>query len=207
MENECLLKEIDKIINMANEEVLNEIYDKVSNKIIKIYSIEDKQKRLEYIKNNTNGLNGINIENVKQLETDYWNNVYTLLKNGDLYENGQIADIDIKSIYYLDGLNLYVITNDNKIIPLNREKEGWTNLDYYLNNKNCSYKKIIIDTLYITALTKEGRVIGTHSNPAGLGIVPENFLDVEDIKLVEIGENITMPFIIKNNKEIQLYID
>lgn len=37
---------------MADEEVLNKIYDKVSNKIIKIYSIEDEQKRIEYIKNN-----------------------------------------------------------------------------------------------------------------------------------------------------------
>lgn len=52
MENKCLLKEVDKIINMADEEVLNKIYDKVSNKIIKIYSIEDEQKRIEYIKNN-----------------------------------------------------------------------------------------------------------------------------------------------------------
>ena len=52
MENKCLLKEVDKIINMADEEVLHKIYDKVSNKIIKIYSIEDEQKRIEYIKNN-----------------------------------------------------------------------------------------------------------------------------------------------------------
>lgn len=52
MENKCLLKEVDKIINMADEELLNKIYDKVSNKIIKIYSIEDEQKRIEYIKNN-----------------------------------------------------------------------------------------------------------------------------------------------------------
>ena len=180
---------------MNEEYSLNgETIDKVSNKI---YLIEDENERLKYIKNNTNGLKGIDIEEVKQIETDYYNNVYVLLKNGYLFENGELIEGEINNIYFLNGLNIYAFTNKNQIIPINRNKEEWTKLDYYLYNNNCSYKKIITDVLYIVALTKEGRVISTNSNPSGLGVIPENFLNVDDIKIVEIEEYLTMPFIVK----------
>ena len=130
---------------MNEEYPLNgETIDKVSNKI---YLIEDENERLKYIKNNTNGLKGIDIEEVKQIETDYYNNVYVLLNNGYLFENGELIEGDINNIHFLDGLNIYAFTNKNQIIPINRNKEEWTNLDYYLYNDNCLYKKIIADVL------------------------------------------------------------
>ena len=85
-----------------------------------------------------------------------------MLKNGYLFENGELIEGEINNIYFLNGLNIYAFTNKNQIIPINRNKEEWTKLDYYLYNNNYSYKKIITDVLYIVALTKEGRVISTN---------------------------------------------
>ena len=206
MENKYLLNEktINKIIDLADDETLDMISDKIQEKRAIIYSIEDENKKIEFIKEYTHGLDGIDIKDVKQIETDYWNNVYTLLNNGYLLENGELCDAEIDRLYVLDGLNLYGITNDNKIVPIN--KVEWSDLDDYLNNNNCLYKKVISDILYIVALTEEGRVIATTGNPCGLGVIPENFIDVDDIFIKEDGKGNSEPYIIKQGKEIPLYV-
>jgi len=206
MEDEYLLKEetINKIIDLADNETLDMISDKIFEKRVFIYSIKDKNERIEFIREYTNGLDGIDIKDVKQIETDYWNNVYTLLNNGYLLENGELCDVEIDRLYYFDGFHLYAITNDNKIIPIN--KDNWSNIDFYLNNNNCLYKKIISDLLYIVALTEEGSVIATTSNPCGLGVISQNFVDVDDIFIKEDENKNSNPYIIKHGKEIPLYV-
>lgn len=201
MEDEYLLKEetINKIIDLADDETLDMISYKINKKRVFIYLIEDENERIKFIREYTNGLDGIDIKDVKQIETDYWNNVYTLLNNGYLLENGELCDVEIDRLYYFDGFHLYAITNDNKIIPIN--KDNWCNIDFYLNNNNCLYKKIISDVLYIVALTEEGRVIATTSNPCGLGVIPQNFVDVDDIFIKD--DDV---YIIKQGKEIPLYV-
>ena len=104
-----------------------------------------------------------------------------------------------------DGLHLYKITLDNKIIPINEEKI-FDNKDLYLNNNNCSYKKIATSQMHIVALTKDGKIRAIHGYPTGLGIIAENFVDVEDITIIENDKEDT-PYIFKNNEYKKLYMD
>lgn len=165
---------------------------------IKIYNLYQEEK-IDFIKNKTHALDNISLNDVKQIESDFFNNVYVLLNNGEYYVNGKIKDYDIKEIYFLDGLNVFRITSDNKIISSEELENG--ELDKYLYNNGCSYKKIVSSTLFLTALTDDGRIIATHSDPTGIGIVPENFMEVEDI--CNINDE---PYIIKNNHTKPLYI-
>jgi len=170
-----------------------------NNTDFKIYCLTEDEK-LDYIINNTNALNGINLNDVKQIESDFYNNIYILLKNGNVYLNNTYYINKITEIYFLNGYDLYLITEDKKILPLRNKKE-WNELDFYLNNSNISYKKILTSTLYLTALTEQKTIVSTHADCTGLGIKFENFVNVDDI--IHIDER---PYIIKNNKTIPLYV-
>ncbi len=56
----------------------------------KIYFITDYKEKLKYIMENTEILDNISQNDIKQIETDYFNSIYILLKNGTLYKNKQI---------------------------------------------------------------------------------------------------------------------
>ena len=60
-----------------------------NNENFKIYHIADEQEKIKYIQNNTNALNGINLDDIKQIETNFDNNVYVLLKNGEVYKDNK----------------------------------------------------------------------------------------------------------------------
>lgn len=199
---------IEEIINSADEETLDKLHDKILEKQFKIYSIKDEQEKLDYIKNNTKGLNGINLEDVKQIEIDFNNNVYVLLNNGKFYENGVQRDNNIQRLYAFDGLHVFKITNSNQIISVHFDMENWNNLDWYFYNEGEAYKKILTDTCHLVALAEEGKIRAIHSLPIGLGIEPSNFIDVEDILFVpnENNPDLLEPYIVKNNKKIPLYI-
>ena len=117
------LKEVfEELSETMKEELLKE--EELSSQILeekeddlKIYNI-DGIKRIFYIKKYTNGLNNINLKYVKQIETDYYNKVFVLLNNGNLYRDGDLIDNNICKIYMLDGMHLYKITEDNKIKPI-----------------------------------------------------------------------------------------
>lgn len=167
--------------------------------ILKIYNI-DGIKRIFYIKKYTNGLNNINLKYVKQIETDYYNKVFVLLNNGNLYRDGDLIDNNICKIYMLDGMHLYKITEDNKIKPI-YEDDIMDNIDKYLNNEDYKYKKIISDSLYLVALTEEETIKSSALSGIPIGIIPENFVGVDDIFIKE-----DKPYIIKQGKEIPLYV-
>lgn len=44
------------------------------------------KKKIEYLKENTDILDDIKESNIKQIESDYYNSVYFLLKDGTLYK-------------------------------------------------------------------------------------------------------------------------
>ena len=166
----------------------------------KIYNMSDEEK-MNYIKYNTNGLKGIPEENIKQIETDFYDNVFVLTLEGILYKNGELIDGNIEQIYMFDGCHLYKVTDNNQIRPIEEDKK-WDDIDTYLNNNDCSYKKILFSTMNIVALTNNGKIREIHQYPAC--IVPENYMDVEDIKIEEI-DGLDTPFIYKNNQYIKLY--
>lgn len=199
------LKEVfEELSETMKEELLKE--EELSSQILeekeddlKIYNI-DGIKRIFYIKKYTNGLNNINLKYVKQIETDYYNKVFVLLNNGNLYRDGDLIDNNICKIYMLDGMHLYKITEDNKIKPI-YEDDIMDNIDKYLNNEDYKYKKIISDPLYLVALTEEGTIKSSVLSGIPIGIIPENFVGVDDIFIKD--DNV---YIIKQGKEITLYV-
>ena len=192
---ETMKKEIQEV-KQKTKEILEDPEDFEE---FKIYSLDNMEK-IYYIKNYTNGLDNINLKEVKQIETDFYNNVYVLLENGNIYINGSLEDVGIEKIYMIDGFHIYMITTDNKIIPLG-EKEEWSKLDFYLYNNSSSYKKVVTDVLHIAGLTKDKRVISAYCNPCGIGVDPENFINVDDILIKD--EKI---YIIKAGETKPLYI-
>ena len=198
------LKEVfEELSETMKEELLKE--EELSSQILeekeddlKIYNIFGI-KRIFYIKKYTNGLNNINLKYVKQIETDYYNNIYVLLDNGYLLENGELQDNDIDRLYMVNGFSLYKITNDNIIKPIDDVYKS--DLDIYLNNEDYKYKKIISDPLYLVALTEEETIKSSALSGIPIGIIPENFVGVDDIFIKE-----DKPYIIKQGKEISLYV-
>ena len=198
------LKEVfEELSETMKEELLKE--EELSSQILeekeddlKIYNIFGI-KRMFYIKKYTNGLNNINLKYVKQIETDYYNNIYVLLDNGYLLENGELQDNDIDRLYMVNGFSLYKITNDNIIKPIDDVYKS--DLDIYLNNEDYKYKKIISDPLYLVALTEEGTIKSSALSGIPIGIIPENFVGVDDIFIKD--DNV---YIIKQGKEISLYV-
>ena len=183
----------------------NDILKYKEDKDTKIYNMPEDERR-DYIKYQTDGLKNINEKDVKQIETDYYNKVFVLLNNGNLYMDGELIDSKISKIYMFDGMHLYKITEDNKIIPI-YEDDIMDNRDKYLNNENCYYKKIVTSTLHIVALTEDGNIRALHGLPTGLGIEPENFKDVEDVMIVQETKDIEVPYIFKNKEYKPLYIE
>ena len=125
-----------------------------------------------------------------------------LLQNGYLYENYNLLDKDINKIHFING-NIYKIKLNNMILPVCNTLKN--ELDYYLNNNNCKYKKVITNYLDIIALTQNGDVRAVIFDYA-MCIMPENYKNVEDIIFVSEGHNVEVPYIVKNGKKIPLNI-
>ena len=155
--------------------------------------------------------NKLNKNEIKQIETDFDNNIYVLTNNGKLYKTSQY-DVDLEyicmnilKIFYLDGRNLYKITSENIILPIDNNKV-WDNTDKYLNNNNCKYKKIETSKMHIVVLTEDGCVRALCGGYPCLGIIPDNFINVNDITIVEDEYGTDKPYIYKNNEFVELYI-
>lgn len=188
LDNKQKTKEV--LEECKNDEELNEF---------KIYNLDIVEK-IYYIKNYTNGLNNIDLKEVKQIETDFYNNIYVILDNGNLYINGVLNKNKVDKIHIIDGFHLYQITTENQIIPCS-EEDSWSNLDFYLCNNYNSYKKVVTTPLYIAGLTTEGQVISAHCNPCGIGVEPENFCNIDNILTVD--EEV---YVVKNGVTKPLYI-
>lgn len=163
----------------------------------KIYNLSSKEAIRKYIRENTNTLDGIQDEDIKQIETDYYNTIYVLLNNGDLYKEGKLQSKEIDSLWMLDGFHLFSIGTDNVVMPL----QEFTSISRYLNNDDCRYKKIITNVLHFVGLTQDGKVRATTCDPTGFGIIPDNFINVDDIMFID-----DQPHIIKNKQTILLYV-
>ena len=177
----------------------------------KIYNWSEEEK-YEWFKTFTCIYEKINKNEIKQIETDFDNEIYILKNDGTLYKTSRYNDelelicSNIEKICYLDGMNLYRITTDNIILPIYKS-EKWNEIDNYLNNNNCKYKKIETSTMHIVLLTEDGQVRAICGGYPNLGIISDNFKDVEDITIVKDENGIDMPYIFKNNEFIGLYIE
>ena len=149
----------------------------------------------EYV-NNTSMWRDVSKQNIKQIESIFENDVYVLLNDGKLYENGKLILDGITNLWCMNIHYLFVVTNENYIYSIQ---------DNIFNNYigNVKYKKIVRSGLDLLALTYDKKVKSLTSYPEFIGIEPENFVDVDDISITgELGT----PFIIKKGKKIPLYI-
>lgn len=53
----------------------------------KIYHLKDRKEIINYIRINTKVLDNFKDEEIKQIESDYYNRIYVLLNNGNLWKN------------------------------------------------------------------------------------------------------------------------
>lgn len=177
----------------------------------KIYNMLN-EKRDDYLKHRTCIYEKLEEKEILQIETDFNNKVFLLTKNGILYKTElyehellKISE-NIRKIHFLDGNHLYKISNENIILPI-EDKNNFDNIDRYLNNNNCKYKKIETSKMHIVLLTQDGNVRAVCEGYPNLGIIPENFTNVNDITIVTNENGIDMPYIYKNNMFIELYIE
>ena len=150
----------------------------------------------QYVNDNISIWGNINKQNIKQIESIFENDVYVLLDDGKLYENGKLILDGITELWSMNIHYLFVITNNNYVYSIQ---------DNIFNNYigNTKYKKIVKSGLDLLALTYDKKVKSLTSYPEFIGIEPENFIDVDDISITgELGT----PFIIKNGIKIPLYI-
>lgn len=138
----------------------------------------------------------INNQDIKQIEAIFENDVYVLLNDGTLYENGKQILKGISELWCMNIHYLFVITKENYVYSIQ---------DNIFNNYigNIKYKKIVKSRLDLLALTYDNKIKSLTSSPDFIGIEPNNFIDVDDIS---INGELGTPFIIKNGKRISLYI-
>lgn len=204
LDDEMINKIVDKVW-VSDDEVLNKLLPELEN----IYNKRRTKQRMEIRKNTVMALKGINFKYIKQVEEsrDY-KDIYVLFKDGKLFKNRKYIDNNVDRLIHLIASDIYKVTKEKQIIPLEKRRENWTKFNEYVYNEGNPYKKILIDGENIFALTEQGRVINTQSMFAEVGIVAENFINVEDILYVKQQEesNALQPYIVKNNKKMPLYI-
>lgn len=165
--------------------------------IVEVYDYS-LDKAYNLIKNNTDYLDNISINEVKEIKFSSHKDIIILLRNGTLLVNGKVKLENIKIIWSLSGTSIFAFSNDNIITCLVGESEAAK----FINNNNYKYKKIIITTLTMVALTyeKDIKVFKTLVDDA---IDYNRYFDIDDIGYVEENEDIV---VIKNDKVYSLFV-
>lgn len=157
----------------------------------------DLNTAYNFVNKNTNYLENITIDEVKEIKFSYYKDIFILLKNGVLIVNGEETSHDIKTLGIDGGMYVFSISNDNIITCLT----GNWKTTQFINNNNYKYKKIVMNGLGIAALTQEHTIKYFGAFIDGF-IDYTNFYDVDDIGYIEETEEIV---IIKQDKIISLF--
>ncbi len=159
-----------------------------------LYGYNVKQS-YDYLKDNTNYVDNINEDDIKEVCYSFNKDVFILLFDGTLYKNDNKILDNINTLGFSCGVFVYAFSNDREIMYLLNNDET----TMFINNNNCKYKKIIIDHLKIVGLTNDNtiRFIGTLIDEV---IDYERFYNVDDIGYVE--DSIV---IMKDNRVLGLF--
>lgn len=165
--------------------------------IVEVYDYS-LDKAYNLIKDNTDYLDNISINEVKEIKFSSYKDIIILLRNGILLVNGKVKLENIKTIWSLSGVSIFAFSYDNIITCLVGESE----VTKFINNNNYKYKKIIITTLTMVALTyeKDIKVFKTLVDDV---IDYNRYFDIDDIGYVEENEDIV---VIKNDKVYSLFV-
>ncbi len=165
---------------------INEVYDM------------NLEEAYNFVKKNSSYLLGISISDVKEIHFSYYKNVFVLLTNGELYKDGEQILDNVETLGFSAGITIIAFTKDKKIINL----IGNTYSQEFINNKDYSYKKIIITPLKIVALTYD-KTIRFYGMLVDEAIDYSLFNNVDDICYQEHDEDILC---IKDDKVYSLFL-
>ena len=159
-----------------------------------LYGYNVKQS-YDYLKENTNYVDNINEDGIKEVCYSFNKDVFILLFDGSLYKDGNKILDNVNTLGFSCGVFMYAFTNDREIKYLLNNDES----TMFINNNNYKYKKIILDHIKIIGLTYDNtiRFIGTLIDEV---IDYERFINVDDIGYVEDSE-----VVIKDNRVLGLF--
>lgn len=164
--------------------------------IVKLYNY-NLDKAYNFVKDNTDYLIDVPIEEVKNINFSAYKDIIILLRDGTVILNGNKCLTNIKTLAFISGLSIFAISNDHVITSLTGE-DGLYN---FINNDNYKYRKIIVTPLVIVALTheKDIRLFGTLCDRV---VDYQLYFNVDDIGYVEENDDIV---IIKDGKVFSLF--
>ena len=164
--------------------------------IVKLYNY-NLDKAYNFVKDNTDYLIDVPIEEVKNMNFSAYKDIIILLRDGTVILNGNKCLTNIKTLAFISGLSIFAISNDHVITSLTGE-DGLYN---FINNDNYKYRKIIVTPLVIVALTheKDIRLFGTLCDRV---VDYQLYFNVDDIGYVEENDDIV---IIKDGKVFSLF--
>lgn len=139
------------------------------------------EEEYEIVSKYTNYLNNIELEQVKDIKVDCNYKIAILLHDGTFLINGKVELDNIKEIEIIDPGTIIAISNDNVITGFsNKHSSKLTTL----NNNDYSYKKVLIGSLGVVALTHEGTIIYFGMRDISI-IDPMHFINVDDINYAD----------------------
>lgn len=168
----------------------------MDDNVFKVCFINGYEEKVKHIKGNTDILDDINENDIKQIASDYYSSVYILLKAGTLHKNKQIIKNNVSKLCLMDDFCIFGIMN-NKMVESIPHQEV---LNKHI--RRIEHKKIETSYLYLFVLTNDNKVKCIFADPTSLGLILENFSDGEDI-LFKAGMEI--PYVVKDGKEIPLF--
>lgn len=174
----------DPIFN-SNAEV-NELF---GVPIEDLYDYNLKQA-YDLVKEHTDYLDGILINDVRDIKFSLYGNVIILLNKGDVILDGKKVLANIKLLSFRNGYVILAISNDRIIHCLTCNNDGIA----FITNNDYEYKKILVTPLSLIALTYEND-IRFYGDLIDIVIDHSRFVNIEDIGYVEENNDIV---VIKN---------
>lgn len=156
---------------MFNTEV-NELFG-VPIEVLFDYNLK---QAYDFVKENTDYLDDILINDVRDIQFSLYGNVIILLSNGDVILDGNNVLSNIKFLSFRNGYVIFAISNDRIIRCLT------SNIAHalFMDNYDSTYKKILVTPLVMVALTNEGD-IKFYGDILDTTIDYHRFKDIEDI--------------------------
>lgn len=168
--------------SMFNTEV-NELFG------VSIESLYDYNLKQAYdlVKEHSDYLDDILINDVKDIQFSLYGNVIILLSNGDVILDGNDVLSNIKLLSFRNGYVIFAISNDRIIRCLT------SNIAHalFMNNYDSTYKKILVTPLVMVALTNDGD-IKFYGDILDTTIDYHRFMDIEDVGYVEENNDIVV---------------
>lgn len=167
---------------MFNTEV-NELFG-VPIEVLFDYNLK---QAYDFVKENTDYLDDILINDVRDIQFSLYGNVIILLSNGDVILDGNNVLSNVKLLSFRNGYVIFAISNDRIIRCLT------SNIAHalFMNNYDSTYKKILVTPLVMVALTNDGD-IKFYGDILDTTIDYHRFMNVENIGYVEKNTDIVV---------------